>query len=146
MLALSGFSGLASEPEGVVSFRYEWLDNPDTPKAEGRRLRLSVTPRVSLSDARITAESPSGPDKFLLAWSPAGLTLDGLAVGTPRVIELDVVEPRDGGEILTFVVQGLDKGMPVRESVGVPVGTPGVTPQLRNGAAEFPAVRDGTQP
>jgi len=34
----------------------------------------------------------------------------------------------------------------VRESVGIAVGTPGVPPTLRNGAAEYPAVRDGTQP
>jgi len=29
----------------------------------------------------------------------------------------------------------------VHEGVGVPVGTPGVAPVIRNGAAEFPAGR-----
>jgi len=146
MLVLSAFSGQASEPDGVVSFRYEWLDKPDALKGEPRRLRLSVTSRVPITDARLDAVAPSGAAAFLKSWSPAGLALDGLAVGTPRIVELEVVEPREGGEILTFFVQGLDKGLPVRESVGIPVGTPGVAPQLRNGAAEFPAVRDGTQP
>ena len=146
MLVLSAVSGQASEPDGVVSFRYEWLDKPDTLKGEPRRLRLSVTSRVPITDARLEAVAPSGAATFLKSWTAAGLVLDGLAVGSPTVIELEVVEPREGGEILTFVVQGLDKGFPVRESVGIPVGTPGVAPQLRNGAAEFPAVRDGTQP
>ena len=146
MLVLSAFSGLASEPEGRVSFRYVWLDGTDAPKGEARRLRLSVTPTVPITDARLVAEAPSGASTFLKAWTPAGLALDGLAVGAPTVLELEVAEPKEGGEILTFSVRGLSAGLPVQESVGIPVGTPGVTPVLRNGAAEFPAVRDGTQP
>jgi hypothetical protein len=146
MLVLSAFSGLASEPDGRIAFRYAWINVPDTPKGEVRRLRLSVTPLVPITDARLDASAPSGASTFLKTWAAGGIALDGLAVGAPTVVELDVVEPKEGGEILTFSVRGLSDGIPVQESVGVPVGTPGVAPVLRNGAAEFPAARDGTQP
>jgi hypothetical protein len=146
LLVLSAFSGLASEPDGRIAFRYAWVTAADAPKDEVRRLRLSVTPLVPITDARLEATAPSGASTFLKTWAAGGVALDGLAVGAPTVIELDVVEPKTGGEILSFSVRGLSDGVPVQESVGIPVGTPGVAPVLRNGAAEFPAVRDGTQP
>ena len=146
MLALSASSAQASEPDGRVAFRYQWVVDPDAPKGETRHLRLSITPLVPITDARIDAQAPSGATTFLRSWSATGIALDGLAVGAATVIDLDVVEPKTGGEILTFSVRGLDSGLPVRESVGIAVGTPGVPPTLRNGAAEYPAVRDGTQP
>jgi hypothetical protein len=146
VLALSALSAHASEPEGRIAFRYQWVGDPDAPKGETRHLRLSITPLVPLTDARIDAESPSGANAFPRSWSAAGIALDGLAVGAATVIDLEVVEPKSGGEILTFSIRALDNGLPVRESVGIAVGTPGVPPTLRNGAAEYPAVRDGTQP
>jgi hypothetical protein len=146
LLVLSAFSGLASEPDGRIAFRYAWVSVADAPKDEVRRLRLSITPLVPITDARLDASAPSGAPTFLKTWAAGGIALDGLAVGAPTVLELEVIEPKVGGEILTFSVRGLSDGVPVRESVGVPVGTPGVTPQIRNGAAEFPAARDGTQP
>jgi hypothetical protein len=139
LLVLSAFSGLASEPEGRIAFRYQWLKDPE-------RLRLSITTLVPITDARLEAKSPSGAATFLKSWSPAGLALDGLAVGVPTILELEVVPPKEGGEIISFSVRGIADGETVQESVGVPVGTPGVAPVLRNGAAEFPAVRDGTRP
>src|SRR5262245_11433175 len=111
-----------------------------------RKLRVSVTALVPLDDARIEAAAPSGTDKLLTAWPAEGLALGGFAAGTSSVIELDVLEPDKGGEVLTLSVRALEKGVPVREAVGIPVGRPGVTPTLRHGAAEFPATRDGTRP
>jgi hypothetical protein len=143
--AATVLAGVAAEPDGRVSFRYAWVDEAGAGK-DSRKLRLSVTVLAPLQDARLEASAPSGVDSFVQGWSRNGIALDGLALGSAAVIDLEVVEPRVGGEILTFSVQGLDKGVPVRESVGIPVGTPGVPPVLRNGAAEFPAARDGTNP
>ena len=133
------------EPDGRVAFRYEWAGD----KAEAgqpRKLRISVTALVPLDDARIVATVPSGTDKVLSAWPLEGLAMGAFAAGASTVIELDVLEPPKGGEILSISLQALENGVPVREVVGIPVGTPGVAPSLRHGAVEFPATRDGTRP
>jgi hypothetical protein len=54
LLVLSAFSGLASEPEGRIAFRYQWLKDPE-------RLRLSITTLVPITDARLEAKSPPAP-------------------------------------------------------------------------------------
>ena len=143
-LVLFAFVAAASvwaiEPDGRVAFRYEWMGE----KAPGqpRKLRISITALVPLDDARIEASAPSGTDKLLTTAFPAqGRGLGKLGAGAATVIELDVVEPAKGGEILTIALAGEQDGVPVREVVGIPVGTPGVEPVLRNGAAEFPAAR-----
>ena len=133
------------EPDGRVAFHYEWVGDKAEPGLP-RKLRVSITALVPLDEARIEAAAPSGPAKLLTAWPPEGLAIGGFAAGTSSVIELDVVEPPKGGEILTLSVRAVEKGVPVREAVGIPVGRPGVVPTLRHGAVEFPAVRDGTRP
>ena len=133
------------EPDGRVAFRYEWVGEKADP-GKPRTLRVSVTALVPLDDARIEAAAPSGTDKLLSAWPPGGLALGGFAAGASSVLELEVLEPAKGGEILTLYLRALENGAPVREAVGIPVGTPGVAPTLRHGAVEFPAVRDGTRP
>ena len=135
----------ATEPEGRVAFRYEWVGDKAEPGLP-RKLRVSVTALVPLDEARIEATAPSGTEKLLTAWPPEGLAIGGFAAGTSSVIELDVFEPPKGGEILTLSVRALEKGVPVREAVGIPVGTPGTEPKLRHGAVEFPAARDRSQP
>lgn len=144
-LVLSAFVAAVSvwaiEPDGRVAFRYEWMGEKAGP-GQPRKLRISVTALVPLDDARIEASAPSGTDKLLATAFPAqGRELGKLAAGAGTVIELDVVEPAQGGEILTIALAGNLDGVPVREIVGIPVGTPGVEPVLRNGAAEFPAAR-----
>lgn len=133
------------EPDGRVAFRYEWVGEKADP-GQPRKLRLSVTALVPLKDARLEAVAPSGVERFVSAWPAEGLALGRFAAGASTVIELDVVEPAKGGEILSISLRAIENGAPVREGIGVPVGTPGTPPTIRHGAAEFPAVRDGTQP
>jgi hypothetical protein len=59
-------------------------------------------------------------------------------------IDLDVVIPPVGGEILVVRVEGItEDGRPFTEGMGIPVGRPGGTPTIRGGAAEFPASAPG---
>ena len=130
----------ATEPDGRVAFRYEWAGDKAEP-GQPRKLRISITALVPLDDARIEATAPSGAEKFLTAFPLEGLQIGKFAAGAATVIELDVVEPQKGGEILTIALSAEENGVPVREGVGIPVGTPGVEPTLRHGAVEFPAAR-----
>jgi hypothetical protein len=130
----------ATEPDGRVAFRYEWIGEKADP-GQPRRLRVSVTALVPLDDARLEASAPSGAEKFLTAFPLEGFQLGKFAAGGATVIELEVVEPAKGGEILTLALTAVQNGVPVREVIGIPVGTPGVAPTLRHGAVEFPAAR-----
>lgn len=140
-----GAIGWSREPDGRVAFRYEWVGDKADP-GQPRKLRISITALVPLDDARIEATAPSGTDKLLNAWPVEGLAIGAFAAGASGVFELEIVEPPKGGEILTLALRAVQNGVPVREVIGIPVGTPGVAPTLRHGAVEFPATRDGTRP
>ena len=142
----------ASEPDGRVAFRYEWLAKVDDPAA-APKLRLSVTAFVGLSETRLRATLPTGFGLNVQSlgsapapWPEDGLAIGGLAPGQTIVVELDVAKPGDDGGIVEFVLQATANGAEIREGVGVPVGVPGTSPKLRNGAVEFPASHEVPAP
>ena len=127
----------AHEPDGRIAIRYDWLDE---------KLRLTLTAVVDLSELNLSAKAPHGvrlavraEDRVAAPWPDDGIPIGALTAGTSIVIELDVEKPSSGGGIVAFAIAGLDKGVPVQEGLGVPVGSPGVQPVLRGGALEFPA-------
>jgi hypothetical protein len=147
ILAAAAFASsvMASEPDGRVAFRYDWLDSADG-GAAAAKLRLSVTAVVDLSETNLRATLPAGFGLTVLAagrapapWHEEGLAIGDLAAGQTFAVELDVAKPPQGGGIVGFVLQATSDGRAVREGVGVPVGVPGTAPTLRNGAVEFPA-------
>jgi hypothetical protein len=142
----------AHEPDGRVALRYEWT----APKAAGgsRPLRVALTAIVALRDVRVSAAVPKAALVNVRAlridgeapssstegrWPDAGVALGDLAPGQTVVFDLDVIEPAEGGGILAVGLDGFAGERAVHEGVGIPVGTPGGTPTLRNGALEFPA-------
>lgn len=138
-------TAVASEPDGRVAFRYDWISRADDSGA-APKLRLSVKAFVDLSDAHLRATLPAGIGLTVQAaglapapWREEGLEFGKLAAGQTIVIDLDVAKPEDGGGIVGFVLQATADGRAVSEGVGVPVGLPGTAPTLRNGALEFPA-------
>jgi hypothetical protein len=149
----------AHEPDGRVALRYEWR----SPAVSGtsRPLRVGLTAIVELRDVRVTAAVPKATMVSVRAlriagqapsssmegrWPDAGVALGDLARGQTVVFDLDVVEPAEGGGILAIGLDGFAHERVVHEGVGIPVGTPGVAPMLRNGAAEFPAEQGDRAP
>jgi hypothetical protein len=142
-----GSSAVASEPDGRVAFRYAWPDGRDG-VSSAHRLELSITAVVTLTDTQLNATVPPGIALSLHAtrfgagsWPVEGLAIGDIAAGETIVIDLDVAKPAQGGGIVGFSLQASSEGLDVREGVGIPVGTPGTEPTIRNGAAEFPASR-----
>jgi hypothetical protein len=138
-------TALATEPDGRVAFRYEWIAKPDDAGAKPV-LRLSLTTFVDLSEAQLRASLPAGfgltvhsGGRAPSPWREEGLELGVVPAGRTIVIDLDVAKPAEGGGIVGFVLQATAEGRDVREGVGVTVGQPGTAPTLRNGALEFPA-------
>ena len=145
-------AAMATEPEGRVAFRYAWLDRQDADTGLPK-LRLTITAYVSLSDAELQAILPAGiglsvkaPGRATAPWREEGLPLGNVAAGQTIVVEFDVAKPTPGGVIVAFALSWIADGRPVREGVGVPVGEPGTSPTLRNGAVEFPASRADPAP
>lgn len=150
VLAAMSFASIAmaSEPDGRVSIRYEWIAAAaaDDDAAAKPTLRLSLTTYVDLSNARLRATLPPGIGLTVQAagsartpWNDEGIELGDLAAGRTIVVDLDVAAPARGGGVVGFVLQAASDGRVVNEGVGVPVGQPGIEPTLRNGALEFPA-------
>jgi hypothetical protein len=150
MLAVSVWSlaALAIEPDGRVALRYAWPDRKAD--AASPRLQVSVTAVTPLKDARLVARVPSGLSIALRdgvateSWPAEGLVIGDLAAGKTVVLELDVPKPARGGGIVGFYLEATADGKEIREGVGVPVGTPGTQPTIRNDAAEFPAATPET--
>jgi len=147
-----GAPAVATEPDGRVAFRYDWPDKkegePDAPK-----LRLSMTAFVDLAAARLSATLPTGiglsvqgAGRAPAPWPEEGLAIGDLAAGRTVVIDLDIENPPQGGGIIGFLLLATTDGREVREGLGVPVGVPGTTATLRNGAVEFPAAREDKTP
>lgn len=138
-------SAMASEPDGRIAFRYEWLDKVDADAATPK-LRVTLTAVVGLTETQLKATLPAGIDLTVNAlgrapapWPEDGMAIGDLAAGQTIVVDLDVAKPEVGGGIVEFTLEAIIDGRVVRERVGVPVGLPGVAPTLRNGALEFPA-------
>jgi hypothetical protein len=138
-------TAMASEPDGRVAFRYDWITKSDD-ASTASKLRLSLTTFVDLSETQLRATLPAGVGLTVQSagrapapWREEGLELGIVPAGRTIVIEFDVAKPAEGGGIVGFVLQATATGGAVREGVGVPVGTPGTPPSLRNGALEFPA-------
>lgn len=151
VLAVS-VTGLAHEPDGRVAIRYDW---PEAKAGENGppKLRLTLTAVVDLTELRLTAKIPknvalrlSATDRTPLPWPEEGLEIGDLNAGKSIVLELDVEKPQKGGGILGFALRGSSHEVPVLEGIGVPVGTPGIEPTLRNGALEFPAAQGDPAP
>jgi len=147
-----GVTALANEPDGRVAFRYDWPDKKEIGQ-DATRLSVSVTALVDLADTHLNAIVPTGIDLSVRAggrapalWPDEGLAIGELLAGKTIVVDLDVAKPPGGGGIVEFVLQATSDGRPVHEGVGVPVGEPGTSPTLRNGAAEFPAAREEPAP
>ncbi len=143
----AGSAAMAVEPDGLVAFRYAWHDDHDG-NSNAPLLRLSITAVVPLAETRLTAAVPPGLTLTLRAarfgsgaWPVEGLAIGDLFSGETIVFDLDIAKPPQGGAIVSFSLQAYASGREVREGVGVPVGTPGTEPTIRNGAAEFPASR-----
>jgi hypothetical protein len=146
-----GQAAPAHEPDGRVAFRYAWESAPDGDPG-GPKLRLSMTAFVDLAGARLSAALPQGVGLAVqpagsapAPWSREGLAIGRISAGQTVVFEFDVTRPEKGGGIVGFVLQAEGAGgRLVTEGVGVPVGTVGMKPATRNGAAEFPASRPET--
>jgi hypothetical protein len=152
VMVLFASATMASEPDGRIAFRYDWLTAVDDAAAPPK-LRLSVTAFVALSETRLRATLPTGVAVVVQAagrvpapWPEEGLAIGGLVAGQTIVLELDVAKPADGGGIVEFTLEGTAGGGAFRERVGVPVGLPGTAPTLRNGAVEFPASQEVPAP
>ncbi|HUC42753.1 MAG TPA: hypothetical protein VMR65_01845 [Candidatus Sulfotelmatobacter sp.] len=146
---------VAREPDGRVAFRYEWSAPEEAGAAP--ELRLTLTLQTPLQAIRLGASVPPAAAVRLVSarrlegsplagavpgtWPSAGLALGDLPAGTTLVLDLAVDPPATGGGVLAFGLDALLGSVHVHEGVGVPVGTPGVAPVIRNGAAEFPAGR-----
>lgn len=145
-------SATAGEPDGRIVFRYSWIDDKDA--AQGApKLRLSITPVVSLTDSNLRATLPNGivlgvrtSAAAAAPWPDEGFSLGTLSAGQSLVFDLDVTKPSSGGGIVEFFVQATVNGQVVREGVGVPVGTIGVEPKERDGVVEYPAARPDGPP
>jgi hypothetical protein len=136
----------ASEPDGRTILRYAWA--PGAPNGAGvRLLKLTVTAASPLHGVRIRIEPPAG---IRAEVAGTGTSLPGrgrsekllgdFAKGVSQGIEFSILIPYQGGGIVSVRVEGTgDDGRPFVEGLGVPVGTPGKAPAIRNGAAEFPA-------
>jgi hypothetical protein len=142
----------AHEPDGRVAIRYDW---PEAKAGENGppKLRLTMTAVVDLTELRLTARIPtnvalrlSAAGRAPLPWPDEGLEIGHLGAGKTFVLELDVEKPQLGGGILGFALRGTSHDVPVLEGIGVPVGTPGIEPTLRNGALEFPAAQGDPAP
>jgi hypothetical protein len=157
LLAAFLWSGAAArEPDGSVSFGYEWLDAKDSPSGLPT-LRLTVIAGETLTGATLVAKAPPAISmrvgRIVSAGEGADLAVPGpgepcvlgaLARGGAAVVEFVLEVPPDAGGIASLTLEAVDaSGRFVREGVGIPVGTVGVQPVLRNGALEFPA---GTAP
>ena len=147
-----GSAAVASEPDGRVAFRYDWLDNKEG-IPEAPRLRLSMTAFVNLVETHLAATLPAGigltvqaAGRAPMPWPEEGLAIGDVAAGQTIVVELDIAKPPQGGGIVGFLLQATSDGSAVREGVGVPVGVPGTAPTQRNGAAEFPATNGDSAP
>ncbi len=151
LLAL-GLPVAAGEPEGRVAFRYVWVDNADSASTVPL-LRLTINAVVPLGEAHLSASIPKGVQMSVRAagraptpWADEGLTLGSLAAGQTVVVDLEVARPASGGGLIEFQLDAVRDGQTVHEGVGVVVGQPGITPKLRNGAAEFPAAQQDPTP
>jgi hypothetical protein len=142
--------GLASEPDGRTILRYSWL--PSSSGGGGARtLRISVGAAIPVHAVKLRLEaSPSlqihDPGSPGVSRRQAGRErwLGDLGGKDTAQVDLDIVIPAVGGEILVVRVEGItEDGRRFNEGMGVPVGRPGGTPTLRSGAAEFPASTPG---
>jgi hypothetical protein len=154
ILAVSCLVGAAhaSEPDGSVAIRYEWLD-PKLDPAGLPRLRVSVSAFEPLIGLTLLAKVPPGisirADRLVLAGAGAApelpqpgepFLLGDLDRGAAAVVEFVVELPPGAGGIGSLTVEAVaPSGKAVREAAGVPIGVIGVQPTLRNGALEFPA-------
>ena len=150
---LASSAAPAHEPDGRVAFRYEWSAPHEA--ASPSTLRLTLTLHAGLQGIRLGASIPPATAVRVVsartaggsavaggpggAWPPDGLHLGDLPSGAIVILDLAVTPPAAGGGILAFGLDASAGSVPVHEGVGVPVGTPGTPPVLRNGAAEFPA-------
>jgi hypothetical protein len=151
----------ALEPDGPVVFRPVWSE-PDRAmrdaelRGPGAELRLGVIPGVGLRESALEVRLPHG-----IAVAPGGVALDaGVRTELERDgttvlrIELGRIDPGserplrirlrlDGAEgaVATFVLRGTDdRGVAIRDAIGVVVGVPGAAPDHRHGAIEYRAV------
>jgi hypothetical protein len=142
----------AHEPDGRVVIRHTWQE-PQEPGSP-RVLRLTVTPVVPVTEAALVAKLPEAASLAILsaripgdgaraplagAWPAAGLRLGDLDAGETIELELEVRTLAGRGGMLAIALDGLSGAHPVHEGIGVAVGVPAQPPELRNGAAEFPA-------
>jgi len=134
-LAVAG-AARSSEPEGRLILRPTLV-----PQGAGAALlRLDVTSAANVTAVTLTLEIPAGlevrPRRF------TGLThgLGSLARGESGSEEFTVALPTGPGRVLAIRLEGFDAaGRPFTQRVGIPIGVPGASPQVRGGAAEFPA-------
>lgn len=151
-LVYAGSAAFPGEPDGRVIFRYDWPKKTDA-EPNAPVLRLTMTAVVPLTDAHVAVRLPSGIELTVraagrapAAWPREGLGFGTLAAGQTVVLDLDLVKPSKGGGIIGFALDATAGGRAVHEGVGVPVGTPGTEPVVRDGIVEFPAAREEPAP
>lgn len=146
---------LATEPDGRIAIRYEWIRSVEDGESPPQ-LRLSITPYVPITDASLVVRAPASVGVRLAsiagAVSPADPSRDGSPIplgdvgsGRPLVLEFRIDRPNGAsGGIVAFTVDAKDAfGRVLREGAGVPVGPIGPPATVRDGALEYPASRPG---
>ena len=150
-LLLAGASARATEPDGAVVLRFEWVEA--APGGAPPRLGIVLRAATDLRDASLVAQAPPG---VRLRTLRAGRVPDdpgadrleirvgSLPAGVERRIEYEVLRPEGSGRIAAFTVEArLPDGRPIRESLGVALDRGEQHGRLREGAIEFPAARMG---
>ena len=143
-------SGLqATEPFIFARILTEWDETGET-------LNLTILPDRSLVNATLRLEIPEtlvlepavGPfrDRFHERADREGFRILEAVLGDlPARSALSLSFRPSGhharGGVVSFILEGeTEQGDPVREAIGVVVGHPGVRPDRRHGALEYPAV------
>lgn len=142
-LASAFASTWAIEPGGLTVSSYEWLDPAPRPGTEAQ-VKVTLRGVVPLEDVAIRVEMPPlAAARFSAEVDPGArgrVDIGSLPANRPIVFHLFVTVPSDGGGVAAFRVSGRDpSGRPFEEGFGLPVGTVGQKPRLRDGALEFDA-------
>lgn len=154
VLLLSGIA-IATEPDGVVGLRPEWVETPaDSAAGSTRFLDLGILPSTPLQDAQLVVEVPPGAEWLGRTTglaietveetvAPDGTRWIRIRLGdfaAPRVIRLAFAHAEQSGAVVSLRVEAVGPHGPVTEAAGVAVGHPGAPAVVRHGAREYRAV------
>lgn len=146
LVGLTASAALASEPDGNVRLRAEWV------AADPPVIRLFLEPFIELDEATLMVSAPldivlrpTGPSENL-EFAPAPpepnrrVIRATLRPQAESIQQFEVRLPPHGFGVLEFILEGRTaRGKTVRGALGIATGESPPVGTLRNGAMEFPA-------